>query len=179
MSGWVGLLWIDFTFVKCMYCAHSVLLKSLAFTLYTRSLSPQALQSRSCLSYLSYATTAAESFEPSEAWLSPSLSLLYFFVSDFALTYVMNMFILIILYDFCFLPAQFCYIIIYVCACVRALVCVCVCVCVYIYIWKIESCVHLRKFPVVLRTWFVGTAVLRNRCLPVIPRWGKHELLLI
>jgi hypothetical protein len=38
---------------------HSMLLKILAFVLYASPLSVQVLQSRSCLSYLSSATTAA------------------------------------------------------------------------------------------------------------------------
>jgi hypothetical protein len=78
MRGWVCLLWIGFTFVKCTYCTYSMLLKILAFAVYTSPLSVQALQSRSCLSYLSYATTAAYLLECLWAWLPPSLSLLYF-----------------------------------------------------------------------------------------------------
>jgi hypothetical protein len=35
-------------------------------------------------------------------------------MSGFALSYTMNMFILMILYDFCLLPAQFYYIIVYI-----------------------------------------------------------------
>jgi hypothetical protein len=34
-------------------------------------------------------------------------------VSSFTLSYTANMFIHIILYDFCFFPAQFCHIIVY------------------------------------------------------------------
>jgi hypothetical protein len=44
-------------------------------------------------------------------------------VSGFALSYVANMFILMVLYDFCFLPAKFCYVI--------------------VYIRKVESCVQI------------------------------------
>jgi hypothetical protein len=44
-------------------------------------------------------------------------------MSGFALSYTVNVFILMILYDFCVLPAQFCYII--------------------VYIWKVESCVEI------------------------------------
>jgi hypothetical protein len=39
---------------------------------------------------------------------------LIFPMSGFALSYTMNMFILMILYDFCLLLAQFCHIIIYI-----------------------------------------------------------------
>jgi hypothetical protein len=39
---------------------------------------------------------------------------LMFSVSGFALPYDSNVFILMILYDFCLLPAQFCYVIIYI-----------------------------------------------------------------
>jgi hypothetical protein len=44
-------------FVKCTYRTYSMLLKILPFTLHTNPLQVQALQSRSCLSYLAYATT--------------------------------------------------------------------------------------------------------------------------
>jgi hypothetical protein len=44
-----------------VYISHiSMLLKILPFALYTSPLSVQVLQSRSCLYYVSYATTAAE-----------------------------------------------------------------------------------------------------------------------
>jgi hypothetical protein len=41
------------------YRTYGMLLKILPSALYTRHLSVQALQSRLCLSYVSYATTAA------------------------------------------------------------------------------------------------------------------------
>jgi hypothetical protein len=44
-------------------------------------------------------------------------------MSGFALPYTANMFILVILYDFCLLRAQFCYIV--------------------LYIGKLESCVQI------------------------------------
>jgi hypothetical protein len=58
---WACLLWISLAFVKCTYRTYSMLLKILTFTIlvYTTPLSVQALQCRSCLSYLAYATTAA------------------------------------------------------------------------------------------------------------------------
>jgi hypothetical protein len=43
--------------VKCTYRKHSILI-ILPFALYTSPVSVQALQSRSCLSYLAHATTA-------------------------------------------------------------------------------------------------------------------------
>jgi hypothetical protein len=46
-------------FAKCMYHTYSMLLKIFPCALYTSPLSVQALQSRSCLSYASYATAAA------------------------------------------------------------------------------------------------------------------------
>jgi hypothetical protein len=55
--GWVCLLWIGFAF--CQECVSYMSLKTLLFALYTGPLSVQTLQSRSCLFYLSYATTAA------------------------------------------------------------------------------------------------------------------------
>jgi hypothetical protein len=57
---------------------------------------------------------------------------LIFYMSTFALSYTVNMFILMILYYFCLLPAQFYYII--------------------VYIHKVESRVHLGKFPMMRRT---------------------------
>jgi hypothetical protein len=53
---WVHLLWICLAFVKCIFCTYSMLLGTLPFALHTSPLSVQALQSRSCLSYISYAT---------------------------------------------------------------------------------------------------------------------------
>jgi hypothetical protein len=53
---WGYLLWICLAFVKCTYRKYSVLLNILACALYASALSVQALQSRSCLSYMSYAT---------------------------------------------------------------------------------------------------------------------------
>jgi hypothetical protein len=55
---WVFHLWIGFTFVKCTYSTYSMLLSTLSCALYTSPMSAQALHSRSCLSYLSYTTTA-------------------------------------------------------------------------------------------------------------------------
>jgi hypothetical protein len=63
MRVWVCLLWICLAFFKCTYLTYSMLLKILPSTIYTSPLSVQALQSRSCLSYLTYATTAAYSLE--------------------------------------------------------------------------------------------------------------------
>jgi hypothetical protein len=57
--GWLCLWRISFTFVKCTYRTYSMLLKILTFALYASPLSVQALQSRSCLPYVSYATTEA------------------------------------------------------------------------------------------------------------------------
>jgi hypothetical protein len=55
----VCLLLIGFAFVKCMYRTHSMLMKIPARALCTNPLWVQTLQSRSCLSYVSYVTTAA------------------------------------------------------------------------------------------------------------------------
>jgi hypothetical protein len=52
---WGCLLWICLAFVKCTFRTRSMLLK----TLYTSPLSVQASESRLCLCYVSYATTAA------------------------------------------------------------------------------------------------------------------------
>jgi hypothetical protein len=53
---WVCVLRICLAF-RQMYVSH--ILKMLSFALYTSLLSVRALQSRACLSYVSYATTAA------------------------------------------------------------------------------------------------------------------------
>jgi hypothetical protein len=66
-----------------------------------------------------------------------------FSLFGFALCYAANVFIHMILYDFCLLPAQFSYVI--------------------IYIPKVENCVHFGKFPVVqseselLYDWWLTT----------------------
>jgi hypothetical protein len=57
--GRVCVLWIGFAFVKCSYRTYGMLLKILPCALHTNPLSVQALQSRSCIFYLSYATTAS------------------------------------------------------------------------------------------------------------------------
>jgi hypothetical protein len=51
---------------------------------------------------------------------------LIFSTSGFDLSYIANMFILMILYDFCLLPALFCYMV--------------------IYVWKVESGVQIMKW---------------------------------
>jgi hypothetical protein len=68
-SGWVCLLRTGLAFVKYVY-VHVNILPS---ALYTNPLSVQAFKSRSCLSYLSHAITAAYSPECSWAWPPPSL----------------------------------------------------------------------------------------------------------
>jgi hypothetical protein len=65
-------------FVKCTYRTYSMLLKILPFAPYTSPLVVEALRSRPFLSYVFYATTAAQSLEQSWAWPFQSLSLLYF-----------------------------------------------------------------------------------------------------
>jgi hypothetical protein len=93
---------------------------------------------------------------------------LIFSVPGFALTYAANMIILMILYDFCLLLVQFCYII--------------------LYTWKLKAVcksqtgVHLGKlFPMVWRTLFCRRCNFKRqvatcffRCLLLIPRQGKH-----
>jgi hypothetical protein len=74
---WVCLLWIGLASAKCLFRTYSIILKFFSFTTGTRLLSVQALQDRSCLSYLAYATTAAYSLERLYTWQLSSLSLLY------------------------------------------------------------------------------------------------------
>jgi hypothetical protein len=107
---WVCLLWIGFAFVKCTYRIYSMLLKILLCALYTSPLSVQALQSRSCISYLCYNGSLV-------TWTVVSLTAakfkpLIFSMSRFVLSYAANMFILMILYGSCLLPAEFCYVIV-------------------------------------------------------------------
>jgi hypothetical protein len=149
--------------VKCKYGTYNMLLKILPFALYTSPLSVQALQNRSCLSYLCYsgflvtrtvACLTTAKFKP-----------VIFSVSGFCLFYVTKVFILTILYDFCLLPTQFCYII--------------------VYTRKVESRVQIadRFAPWKISNGaenlvLAGAAILRGRCLPQIPRQGKHKSLL-
>jgi hypothetical protein len=76
---------------------------------------------------------------------------LIFSVSGFALAYTVNMFILMILYDFCLLLAQFC--------ANRGPICTS-----ENFLWCRETC-------------FAGAAILRGTCLPLILRRGEHRLL--
>jgi hypothetical protein len=76
-------------------------------------------------------------------------------MSGFTLSYTANMFILIILYDFCLLSAHLCCIIVY-----GRLKAVC----------KSWTGVRLGKFPWCAEPCFAGTEILRGRCLPLIPR---------
>jgi hypothetical protein len=89
-----------------------------------------------------------------------------FSVSSFALFYTWNMFILMILDDICLLPAQFFH--------------------MNVYTGKVESrvqiadlCATLKNFQSCGEPSFIGTAVLRGRCLPLIARQGKCKSLLI
>jgi hypothetical protein len=63
--GWVCVLWMYLAFVKCKYRTYSTWLKTLPFSLCKTPMSVQALQSRACVSYLTYATAAALSLERS------------------------------------------------------------------------------------------------------------------
>jgi hypothetical protein len=54
--GWVCLLWMYLAF-KCTFRTYSMLLQILPFALHTSPLPVEALQNRSCLSYVSYPTT--------------------------------------------------------------------------------------------------------------------------
>jgi hypothetical protein len=102
MRGWICLLRISFAFVKCTYRTYSMLLNILPCALHTSLLSVQALQSRSCISYLCHHGSLV-------TWMIVSLTAVKFkplviSMSGFAYFYAVNVFILIILYDFCLLP---------------------------------------------------------------------------
>jgi hypothetical protein len=61
-DGFVSYVYI-WHFAKYPFRTYNMLLKIPTFALYTSPISVLALQSRSCLTYVSYATTAAYSFE--------------------------------------------------------------------------------------------------------------------
>jgi hypothetical protein len=88
---------------------------------------------------------------------------LIFSMSGFTLTYTTNMFILMVLYDFCLWSAQFCYIISW------RLKAVC----------KSRTGVYLGNFPMVRRTLFCTRCNFKSRCLLLIPRRDKRKSLLI
>jgi hypothetical protein len=95
-------------FVKCTFHTYNML-KIPTLTLYTSPLSAQALQSRSCLTLRILCYNG-----PLIIWTVVSLTttkfkLFIFSMSGFTLPYTANMFILMILYDFCFSLAQICY----------------------------------------------------------------------
>jgi hypothetical protein len=96
-DGWLGLcLWKGLAFVRC------ALLTYIDFYVYTVPLSVQAMQSRS-FQILAYDTMT------DVTWTVVSLTAskfkpLVFSLSGFALSYTANIFIHMILYDFCLLP---------------------------------------------------------------------------
>jgi hypothetical protein len=139
MTGWVCPSWISFAFVKRTYHTHNILLKS--SSLWTAYMSCRSrlrkadhiyltyLMLQQQLSHLTVVSLTAARFKP-----------LIFSLSGFTLSYTANMFILMIWYDFCILPAQFCYTIIYIQK-TEGLV-------------QIVDSVHYGKFPVMQRTLF-------------------------
>jgi hypothetical protein len=56
---WLCLLWICLAFRQCTFRTYNILLKILPSALHTSPISVQDLQSRSCLTNVFYATTAA------------------------------------------------------------------------------------------------------------------------
>jgi hypothetical protein len=110
-SGWVCLLWICLPF-RQVYVSH-VIEKFCFCTIYKSSVSTGfAKQIMLILRVLCYNGRLV-------TWTILSLITakfkpLMFSLSGFALSYTTNMFILMIMYDFCLLSAQFCYIIIYI-----------------------------------------------------------------
>jgi hypothetical protein len=108
--GRVFLLWIGLAFVKCTYLIYIMLLKIL-------HCAQVFCQSRLCkadhvfliLCYNGSLITSTVVSVTTATYNSLMLS-----ISGFALSYIANMFILMILYDFCLLPVQFCYIIVYI-----------------------------------------------------------------
>jgi hypothetical protein len=97
--------------------------------------------------------------------LTTAFKPLIFSISDFALSYTANLFVLMILYDFCLFPAQFCYIILYM----RK-------------VWKSWAngrpmCTQ-ENFLWCEEPCFACAAILRSTCLPLIPNRDKRKSLL-
>jgi hypothetical protein len=112
--GLVCLLWICLAFCQ-VYVSHIWhVIEYFSFCIiYKSSVSPDfAKQIMSILRTLCYngSLTTWTVLSLTTAKFKP----LKFFTSAFAFSYTANMFILIILYDFCLLPAQFYYIIVYI-----------------------------------------------------------------
>jgi hypothetical protein len=152
--GWVCLLWIGFTFLLSVSIARIACSWKFFHVHYIQVFCQSKLckADHVCL-ILCYNGSLV-------AWMVVSLTIakckhLVFLMSGFALSYTGNMFILMILYDFCLLLAQFCYVIIYI----WSLKVVC----------KSWTSVHLGKFLIVQRS-FSGAAILIGRCVPLIPR---------
>jgi hypothetical protein len=89
-------MYVSYAFVKCTYRTYSI---------YKPSASP-GFPKYIMRILLFYATTVASSLERS--YLNTKFKPLIFSMSGFALSCTANMFILMILYDFCLLPAQVC-----------------------------------------------------------------------
>jgi hypothetical protein len=133
--GWVCILRIGFAFVKCMYHMYSMLSKILPCAL--SSVNPRfAKEIVSILLISCYNSSLV-------TWTVVSLIVtkfnpLIFSTSGFALSYAHNTFILMILYGFCLLPAQF-FIQSYTYGRLKV-------------VCKSRTGVHLGKFPMVRRT---------------------------
>jgi hypothetical protein len=152
----VCVLWIGLAFVKHMSTCrtYSMLLKILPFGLYKSPLTVLMFCYNARLITRTVVSLTATKFKP-----------FIFSASDFTLSYAAHMFIFMILYDFCLLPAQSC--------------------CIIVYLQKVESNVQIVDWWCTLENFlccgepcFTGAGILRDRCLPQIPRQGKHKLLL-
>jgi hypothetical protein len=101
------------SFVKYTYRTCSMLLKILPCALYTSPLCQSRLPKADV--YLTYLMLQRQLIHLNAvSSTAPKFKLLAFCMFGFALSYGANMFILMILYDLCLLPAQFCYIIVYI-----------------------------------------------------------------
>jgi hypothetical protein len=108
VRGWVCLLWIGFSFVKCMYCTCSMLLKSFSlWAVCKSSVSPGFAEQITSISltlcYIGNSLVTWTIVSLTAATFKPLLSPL----SGFALSYAANVFIFMLLYDLCLLSAQF------------------------------------------------------------------------
>jgi hypothetical protein len=102
---WVCLLWIAWPFIKCTFHAHSMSFCSTHTSSVSTGFEEQIMPILHILCYNGSLVT----------WMVVSLTTakfnhLIFSMSGFASSYTANMFILMILYDFCLVPSKFYYI---------------------------------------------------------------------
>jgi hypothetical protein len=154
LTRWVCLLWIGLVFFfKRTYRTNRMLLKIIPFALYI--VLCQFRLWKADHAYLTYLVLQRQLSHLNGSKLDRrQFRSLIVSMSRFALSYAANMYIFIILYDFCLLPAQFYY------------------TNINIYIRKVESRVRIADR---CASWKISN----GSCLQQIPRCDKHKSLLI